>query len=113
MKCQYFQPYRLAFQLPRSHAGLPCKCYRDQKSKKQRKAWSEALHDMVDMGRNPSGMARHFDLHEGFMADDHLPIKANHLPEMECNYDRNQAIKLLNRLCQGIIIVIFRTAQYN
>ena len=63
------------------------------------------------MGWNPSGMARHFELHEGFMADDHLPIKANHLPEMECNYDRNQAIKLSNRLCQGIIIVIFRTAQ--
>ena len=82
---------------------------RDQKSKKQRKAWSEALHER-GMGWNPSGMARNLDLHEGFMADDHLPIKANHLPEMECNYDRNQAI---NRLCQGIIIVIFRTAQYN
>ena len=35
------------------------------------------------MGWNPSGMACHFELHEGFMADDHLPIEANHLPEME------------------------------
>ena len=42
----------------------------------------------------PSGRARHFELHEGFTAD---AIKASHLPEMECNYDRNQAINLLNR----------------
>ena len=45
------------------------------------------------------------------MADDHLPIKANHLPEMECNDDKSSHKFVKPSMSRYYNFFIFRTAQ--